>query len=184
MALMLWRLVAVLGALFGLVGCATTDPPPLTGLQRAIELERFMGDWYVIAFIPIDIPFVSEAGAHNAVESYRLADDGTIETTYTFRDGAFDGPAKRMTPRGRVNNPPINTEWKMRFFWFLPAGDYLVIYLDDDYQRTIVAVPDRRWVWLMARRPALPAADYEEMVAVARASGFDLGQLRRVPQRW
>jgi len=178
------HLILALGALLGLHGCATTGPPPLAGLQRPINLQRFMGDWYVIAFIPIDIPFISEAGAHNGVESYRLADDGTIETTYTFRDGGFEGPEKRMTPRARVANPPLNSAWKMKFFWFLPAGDYLVIYLDENYQRTIIAVPDRRWVWLMARTPQLPDSDYGEMVAAAREAGFDPAQLRRVPQRW
>ena len=178
------RLLLALGALLGMSGCSTTAAPPLTGLQRPVDLQRFMGDWYVIAFIPIDLPFISEAGAHNAVESYRLAADGTIETTYTFRDGGFDGAEKRMTPRGRVANPPLNSEWKMKFFWFLPAGDYLVTYLDENYQRTIIAVPDRRWVWLMARTPQLSDADYGELVAAARDAGFDTGQLRRVPQRW
>jgi apolipoprotein D and lipocalin family protein len=178
------RLLLALGALLGMSGCSTTATPPLTGLQRPVDLQRFMGDWYVIAFKPIDLPFISEAGAHNAVESYRLAADGTIETTYTFRDGGFAGPAKRMTPRGRVANPPLNSEWKMKFFWFLPAGDYLVTWLDENYQRTIIAVPDRRWVWLMARTPQLSDSDYSELVAAAREAGFDPAQLRRVPQRW
>jgi apolipoprotein D and lipocalin family protein len=87
-----------------LAGCATDGPPPLEALDRRIDLERFMGDWYVIGFIPISLPFFSEADAHNGVESYRLADDGTIETTYTFRDGAFDGPERRFTPKGWVHD--------------------------------------------------------------------------------
>ena len=43
-----------------------------------------MGDWYVIASIPTRL----ERGAHNAVESYQLLADGTIDTTFTFNDGA------------------------------------------------------------------------------------------------
>ena len=54
-------------------GCQTTRPPIET--VDYVDLERFMGDWYVIASIPTFI----EKGAHNAVESYRLAEDGTIE---------------------------------------------------------------------------------------------------------
>ena len=37
-----------------------------------VDLERFMGDWYVIANIPTFI----EKGATNAIESYKLMDDG------------------------------------------------------------------------------------------------------------
>ena len=40
-----------------------------------VDLDRFMGDWYVIANIPTAI----ETEAYNAIESYRLDDDGTIK---------------------------------------------------------------------------------------------------------
>ena len=81
-------------------GCQSAPHPPLA-LAADVDLARFMGDWYVIANIPTFI----ERGAHNAVESYRLAADGTIETTFTFRDGGFDGEPKRYTPRGFVRRP-------------------------------------------------------------------------------
>ena len=48
----------------------------------------------------------------------------------------------------------------------------------------VVTVPDRRWVWLMARQPAVPAAEYAEMVEVAREAGIETAKLRQVPQRW
>jgi apolipoprotein D and lipocalin family protein len=57
---------------------------------KSVDIQRFMGDWSVIANIP---PWI-EKGAHNAIESYRLDADGMIATTFTFRKGAFDGPLK------------------------------------------------------------------------------------------
>jgi apolipoprotein D and lipocalin family protein len=178
------RLRSSMAVLFmlSLAGCASSPLPPLTGMQEPLDLPRFMGDWYVLAFIPIDLPFVSEKDAHNGVESYRLTPDGTIETTYTFRDGSFDGPARRMTPRARVANPPLNTEWKMKFFWFLPAGDFLIIDRDEAYTRTVITVPDRRWVWLMARTPSIPDSEYQAMLAMLTQKGFDTTKLRKVPQ--
>lgn len=163
--------------------CASGPLPPLSGMQEPLDLPRFMGEWYVLAFIPIDLPFISEKDAYNGMESYRLAADGTIETTYTFRNGSFDGPAKRMTPHARVANPPVNTEWKMKFFWFLPAGDFLIIDRDEDYTRTVITVPDRRWVWVMARKPSIPEAEFDAMLAVLKKNGFDMTKLRKVPQR-
>ncbi len=104
--------VAILTLL--LSSCSTSGLPPLRGIERTVDLQRFMGPWFVIASIPIDIPLLpmfSEKGAHNGVETYRLAPDGTIHTTYTFRRDSFDGPERVFTPRARVANPPVNSEW-------------------------------------------------------------------------
>ncbi|MDH3935419.1 MAG: lipocalin family protein, partial [Gammaproteobacteria bacterium] len=38
-----------------------------------VDINRFMGDWYVIANIPTFV----ETGAHNAIESYALNADGS-----------------------------------------------------------------------------------------------------------
>ena len=45
-----------------------------------VDIERFMGDWYVIANIPTFI----EKRSTNAIESYYLNKKGEIETTFTF----------------------------------------------------------------------------------------------------
>ena len=176
------RLVALLClAIVG--GCASPNRPPLTAMDRRVNLQRFMGDWYVIGFIPVRIPFVSDEGAHNAVESSRLTDEGVIETTYTFRKGAFDGPEKRMTPKGWVHNEETNAEWRMQFLWPFEAA-YLIVYLDVDYRRTIIGVPDRKYVWIMSRDPELSDADYQELLDYAAGVGYDSDKVQRVPQRW
>ena len=51
-----------------------------------VDLNRFMGDWYVIANIPTFI----EKDAYNAIETYRLEDDGTVATTFRFNTGSMD----------------------------------------------------------------------------------------------
>jgi len=164
--------------------CATTvGPPPLEALDRRVDLERFMGDWYVLASIPIDLPFVSEAESYNGVESYRLTEDGVIETTYTFRDGSFDGPLRRLTPTGFVHDEETNAEWRMQFLWPFKAA-YLIVYLDEDYQRTIIGVPDRSHAWIMARTPSIPEAEYQALVDRLSRLGYDVSSLRRVPQEW
>jgi apolipoprotein D and lipocalin family protein len=176
------RLVALV-SLASLSACATNDLPPLEALDRKVDLERFMGDWYVIGFIPVTIPFFSEEGAHNGVESYRLTEEGVIETTYTFRKGAFDGPKKRMTPKGWVHDEDTNAEWRMQFLWPFKAA-YLIVYLDEDYQNTIVGVPDRKFVWIMSRDPNLSDANYQQMLDHAAGLGYDVGRVQRVPQQW
>jgi apolipoprotein D and lipocalin family protein len=163
--------------------CTPTKQAPLRGVSQPVDLQMFMGDWYVHGYIPIHLPpLFSEKDAYNGVESYRLDNDGSIATTYTFRRGAFDGPEKRFTPRARVANPPINSEWKMKFFWYLPAGDFLILHVDPGYQTTIIGVPDRSYVWIMARDAALPVSEYEKLLDLAAGLGYDRNDVLRVPQ--
>jgi len=169
-------MLSLSGALL-LAGCQASLPP-LETVQR-VDLERFMGDWYVIANIPTFI----EDGAHNAVESYHLDSDGTIATTFTFRKDGFDGPEKRYRPRGFVRDTESNAEWGMQFIWPI-RQDYRIIYLTDDYSVTIIGRNKRDYVWLMAREPQLSPERYTEAVEVIRAAGYDVTQLQRVPQQW
>jgi apolipoprotein D and lipocalin family protein len=151
---------------------------PLSTVDH-VDLERFMGDWYVIANIPTFI----ETDAYNAIESYRLDDDGTIETIFTFRKGGFDGEPKRYTPRGFIRNTETNAEWGMRFIWPFKA-DYRVIYLDEDYRTTVIGRNKRDYVWVMAREPIMDAAEFESVVHLIDQAGYDTAELRRVPQQW
>lgn len=161
-----------------LSACQITDRPPVVVVSQ-VDLQRFMGDWYVIANIPTFI----EKAAHNAVESYRLDSDGTVATTFTFRADAFDGKPKRHEPRGFVIEGTGNAVWGMRFIWPFKS-DYRIAYLDANYSQTIIAREARDYVWIMARTPTLPEADYQRLVGLVAAQGYDVSQLQRVPQRW
>lgn len=160
-----------------LAGCRGDEHPPLA-LAQDVDLGRFMGDWYVIANIPTFI----EEGAHNAVESYRAAEDGTIETTFTFRDGGFDGKPKRYTPRGFVREGTGNAVWGMQFVWPVKA-DYRIAYVDASYTQTVIGRQARDYVWIMAREPAIPDADYERLLGFVASQGYDVSRIRKVPQR-
>lgn len=168
-------LLALSASLF-MTACQSN--PPLEAVDY-VDLDRFMGDWYVIANIPTFV----EKGAHNAVESYRLDEDGTIATTFTFRKEAFDGPEKQYHPRGFVRDTESNAVWGMQFVWPF-KGDYRIIQLADDYSTTIIGRNKRDYVWLMARSPQMSDDDYERALAVIERAGYDLTKLQRVPQRW
>ncbi len=159
-----------------LTGCVSVARSPIATVPR-VDLPRFMGDWYVIAHIPTFI----EKTAHDAVESYALAPDGTIATTFTFRAGAPDGPPKRYTPKGFVRDRENNSTWGMQFIWPIKA-EFLIASLDADYTQTIIARNARDYVWIMARTPQIPEADYARHVEQLRTWGYDVSQLRRVPQ--
>lgn len=164
-------------ASFSLTACASKMPEMQT--VDYVDLNRFMGDWYVIA----NIPTFLEKGAHNAVENYAMNDDGTIATTFTFRDGGFDGKLKEYTPKGFVKDRESNALWGMRFIWPIKA-DYRIVYLDDAYEHTIIGRQKRDFVWIMARTPTIPDADYERLIDVTKELGYDTSKILRVPQQW
>jgi apolipoprotein D and lipocalin family protein len=171
------NLWALLGLVMLLSGCGATLPPLKT--VDHVDIPRFMGDWYVIAVIPTFI----EKGAHNAVESYRLDPDGTIATTFTFRKGAFDGPLKTYKPRGFIVDSTTNATWGMQFIWPIKA-EYLITHLNEDYTQTVIGRNKRDYVWIMARTPQIPEADYLQLVKELEDQGYDISRLRKTPQRW
>lgn len=159
-----------------LAGCCTA-PAPMSVVQH-VDIPRFMGKWYVIANIPTAI----EKDAHNAVESYQLNDDGTIDTTFTFNAGSVDGKVKTYHPKGFILDRNSNAIWGMRFVWPIKA-DYRIAYLAPDYSETIIARQRRDYVWIMARTPHISDDDYYRLVSIAASLGYDRMKIQRVPQR-
>jgi apolipoprotein D and lipocalin family protein len=138
-----------------------------------------MGGWYVIANIPTFI----ETEAFNAMESYRLNEDGTIATTFTFREGSFDGEEKSYHPTGFVVDKESNAVWGMQFLWPFKA-DYRIVFVNGDYTQTIIGRIKRDYVWIMARTPIISEEDYQSLLKMIAAQGYDLSQIQKVPQRW
>lgn len=161
-----------------LAGCTAAQRPPIQTVPH-VDLPRFMGDWYVIANIPTFV----ETDAYNAVESYRLDADGTIATTFTFRQGSYDGVLKSHRPRGFVLDTQSNAVWGMQFIWPF-KGDFRIVYLNSDYTQTVIGREKRDYVWIMARQPTMPESDYQRIVELLGRGGYDTAQIRKVPQRW
>ena len=159
-----------------LAACSGTLPPVRTVAH--VDLDRFMGDWFVIASIPTFI----EQDAYNAVESYERSGDRQVATTFRFNRGSFDGPLKTYKPTGYVSDDPSNAIWGMQFIWPIKA-DFRVMYLSEDYTHTVIGRNKRDYVWIMARTPVIEDADYMTLVDLIAGQGYDISKIRRVPQR-
>ena len=143
-----------------------------------VDLNRFMGDWYVIANIPTFI----EKNAYNAIETYRLEDDGTVATTFRFNKGSLDGPLKEYHPRGFIRDKESNAVWGMQFIWPFKS-EYRIVFLSDDYSKTVIGRSKRDYVWIMARKPAISDEEYAAIVDFLQEQGYDTSKLQKVPQR-
>lgn len=171
-------LLAILA--LGCVAIAATaaELPPIQPVAH-VDLPRFMGKWYLIATVPTSYG----KNAYNAIETYALQKDGNIHTTFTFHDGAFDGPAKHIESTGYVKSGTGNAVWAVKLFLFLKA-QYIVAYLNSDYSEMIVARDKRDYVWVFARTPEVSQAEYQVLTAKVKALGYPVANLRKVPQHW
>ncbi len=174
-ALALTTLALALLTLLG--GCAVNPKSVTIPVAPKVDLQKFMGPWYVIG----NIPTFLEKGAHNAVETYTLEPDGSIDTTFEFNKDAFDGPAKRYNPRGFVVEGTNNAIWGMRFIWPIKS-EYVISYVDPAYTETIIGRSSRDYVWIMARTPTISAERYDALLAQVKAFGYDVSQVKKVPQ--
>lgn len=143
----------------------------------SVILNKFMGDWYVIAHIPAFI----EKNAYNAIESYDLNDDGSIATTFTFNEGSFKGSLKKYHPKGFVVDGTNNAEWGMQFIWPIKA-QYKIVYLDESYTNTIVARDALDYVWIMSRQKTIPHNEMMRLTEKVKQFGYNTENLRMVPQ--
>ncbi|MGN6478691.1 lipocalin family protein [Luteibacter sp.] len=171
------RLARTALAILPLAACSASQPRVPRVDQ--VDVARYMGNWYVIA----SIPSRPEKDAANAVESYRLTPDGTVETTLRYRNSDAAGELKTLHAKGFPHTETRNAEWGMQFVWPIKA-QYVISWLDPDYQSVIVARDKHDYVWIMARTPTIPESDYTALASRVAAMGYDMHALRKVPQQW
>jgi len=154
-------------------------PGPLETVDY-VDIARFMGTWYVIASIPISF----EKDGYNAIESYTWnAEKDRIDIDYRFNKGSFDGKLKKLPQKAWIHDERTNAEWRIQLLWPLKFA-HLVIDLGEEYEFTVIGVPNRKNIWIMAREPWMDEDLYASILEKARTRwGYDLEDLRKVPHR-
>lgn len=160
-----------------MAGCGTQNNELKT--VDYIDIKKFMGDWYVIS----SIPTLLEKNIFNAIENYKLNPDGTIQTTFTYNAGSFNGKRKTFSPKGFIVDDGTNAIWGMQFIWPIKA-DYRVIYLASDYSFTIIGRNKRDYVWLMSRKPIMTESNLSFALDFIERAGYDRNNLIQIPQSW
>ena len=107
-------LVVILLATMGLAKDNKNELIPV----EYVDIERFMGDWYVVGVIPT----FAEKNAVNAIETYELNEKGNIDITFTHYKKNPDGEFKEYHPKGFIYNKETNSEWRVQFFGHLNSN--------------------------------------------------------------
>lgn len=154
--------------------------PPLATV-RDLDVSRYLGTWHQIALIPnrFQARCVGETTAR-----YALRADGRLQVVNRCReaDGGY-AEAVGVARRNPDYDDPAILEVRFAPAWLslLPFvwGDYWVLALGKDYGAALVGAPNRKYLWILAREPTLDAAEYERLVAIAKAQGFDVSALKK-----
>lgn len=143
-----------------------------------VDLARYAGDWHEIARFPNRF---QRRCAGDVMASYAVRPDGRVDVVNRCR--GEDGRAVEARGLARVVDPRTSSKLKVRFapalLSWLPLvwGDYWIVGLADDYSWAVVGSPDRKYLWILARAPALEGEMYERAVASARDNGFPVERL-------
>lgn len=145
-----------------------------------VDIDRFMGDWYVIAARPT----MFESGAHNSLERYSWnKDKERVDIDFSYRKNSFEGELKKIPQKGWIHNSKTNAHWKVQPLWPFKL-DYLVVALDPEYQWTVIGVPNQKYLWLMARDWNFSRDQATAILEEVKRSGYDTKNVRFVPQKW
>ncbi|WP_299235211.1 lipocalin family protein [uncultured Halomonas sp.] len=167
-------LLPTLGTALLLAGC--TGLPKGTEPVTDFELDRYLGQWYEIA--RLDHSF--ERGMECVTADYSLRDDGGVRVLnrgVKLDDGEIELAEGRAYFIGDENVGRLKVSFFGPFY-----GGYNVLALDDDYRWSLVAGPDRDYLWILARTPSLDEATRQELVTEARGLDFPVEELIWVEQ--
>lgn len=167
----------VVSMIFLLSACGG-EPEPLPVVDH-VELQRYTGTWHEIA----RLPHWFQRGCYNSTATYSLNDDGTLKVVN--RCQREDG-ASQAEGTARVVEAATNAKLKVRFDnWFsnlfptIAEGNYWILHLSDDYDVAMIGEPERKYFWILARRPELPDERYNALVDKAQRLGFPVEELKR-----
>ena len=142
-----------------------------------LNLEKFMGRWYVIALIPNWI----EENSTNSFDDYVLNDDGTIDITYT---AIKNNKTKTIKQKATIIDKDVPARWEIQFIkpWVpFYKAPYEVILLDDNYDYMVVGYPNNQFGWIMSREKTLNDNLYKEILEILSVDfGYDKNNFKKV----
>ncbi|WP_087500013.1 lipocalin family protein [Pseudomonas sp. SID14000] len=160
-----------------LLGCAGNDHPATPRTQQ-VDLQRYQGTWYELARLPMFFQ-------RNCVQSeahYGLREDGRLDVTNRCQEK--DGRWSQAKGIAEAQQPGSTDKLWVRFDnWFsrlapgLAKGEYWVLYHDQDYRVALVGHPNREYLWLLSRTPAVTDQLREQLLMIAREQGYDTSKL-------
>ena len=159
------------------------NPGPVKAVA-AVDLNRYAGQWYEIARYSNKF---QDQCVGNVTATYTLQGKGRIEVLNRClkNDGTVDnakGAAKLND--GDKSNAKLKVRFAPGFVSWLPQvwADYWVIDLANDYSYAVVATSDRKYFWVLSRKPTMEDATFQTILRRAEHQGFNPAKVTKTPQ--
>ena len=167
----------VVGSLV-LSACAGMDSRTPLITVPSVDLNRYAGTWYEIARLPMW--FQRHCVDSKAV--YTSRPDGAIGVhnecvTDTGGLAHADGVATVVDPKTNARLTVVFDNFFARLFGSSREGNYWIVELDPNYQVAMVGTPDRRYLWILSRKPVLDKPVYQRYLERAQEFGFPVSDL-------
>jgi apolipoprotein D and lipocalin family protein len=161
-----WNITGGLLAML-LLSSACTGVPEGVRTVRMFELDRYLGTWYEIA--RLDHKF--ERGLSSVTATYSMRDGGGVKVVNRGFDTEKNEWDEAEGKAFFTGDPDVG-ELKASFFGPFYGG-YNIIELDKaGYEYSMVAGPDKSYLWILARSPELEPGTKADLVSKAAALGF------------
>jgi apolipoprotein D and lipocalin family protein len=160
---------------------AQAAPPPTV---PSVDLVRYAGTYYEIARFPNRFQKQCQG---DVTARYTLRTDGRVDVVNRCRlaDGTVNearGIVRKQ--KGDDSGARLEVRFAPAFLSWLPQvwGDYWVLGLGPGYSFSVVGSPDREYLWILSRTPAMSEPAYHEALEMATRAGYDLTRLVRTRQ--
>lgn len=167
-------LTVVALACTSLLSACNEEYAPLATVEK-VDLNRYIGKWYQVAFIPNK--FQSMCVADTQAEYQRDDDQIRVINRCRTKDGSIEeanGVAKLVEASGNA---------KLRVSFFRPFyGNYWVLDLDPNYQWVLVGEPSRKYGWILSRSAQLDRSIQEKVLTKAATLGYNINQFQNSAQ--
>jgi apolipoprotein D and lipocalin family protein len=144
---------------------------PKTDLETVakVELDKYLGKWYEIARLPAGF----QNGCNQTTATYTLQQNGNVSV---LNECIKDGKYKKAKGTAKIVDKQSGAKLKVTFFWPF-YGDYWIIKLGANYEYAVVGTPNRKYLWILSRKPKIDQALYTELVDFAKSKGFNTDNL-------
>jgi len=162
-------------SLLVLFGCSFNHAP--LDVVKYVDIEKYLGKWYEIASFPQSF----QKGCNCSTAEYIKTDKDYIRVINSCRKDSTDGKLKIADGKAWVVDKTTNAKLEVQFFWPF-RGDYWIIDLAEDYSYAVVGHPNRKYLWILSRKPQMDDNLYNSIVERCKSKGFDITILQRTNQ--